>query len=126
MRHIRLAAILGLIIVLAGCAAGTTILTADDDGAEIELADGEQVVVELESNPTTGYLWQVVASEGVRQEGVSKFLAGEADVVGAAGIDRFTFLRDGEDPGEISLEYRRVWETTAVPEATWSATVTGN
>jgi len=126
MKRFILLVVVVALLGLSGCAAGTTTLTADDDGAEIKLADGAEIVVELESNPSTGYSWQVVSSEGARQTGEVEYVGVDTDVVGAAGVERFTFVREGSDAGVIALEYRRPWETTETPEDTWSLTITGD
>ena len=51
-------------LLLSGCRAEedtTQRLTAEDDGATVQLAPGDEVVVELESNVTTGYEWKLTA-----------------------------------------------------------------
>lgn len=126
MRALSVLVLACLVLAVAGCAAGTGVLTSKDDGTTVELAEGDELVVELESNPSTGYAWQVVEVEGASQRGESEFTEGATDVVGAPGVERLTFVREGTGPGVIELEYRRVWETTATPEGTWSVTLAGD
>ena len=126
MKRFVLLAVVAALFGLSGCDGGTTRLSGEDDGARIELVSGDEIVVELESNPSTGYSWQVASSKGARQKGEVEYVGGDTDVVGAAGVERFTFVREGSDAGVIALEYRRPWETTEAPEDTWSLTITGD
>jgi inhibitor of cysteine peptidase len=101
---------------LAGCGSrgGDVVVTDADAGEAVTLDSGQNLVVRLESNPSTGYSWEAIEVPGV--------LEGEATptheqtsetegVVGAAGTDVFTFTAS-EDAGEgtLVLEYRRPWE----------------
>jgi len=97
------------------------VVTAADDGSQIELSEGEVLVVKLQANPSTGYGWQMAGSgEGdiLCRARVEEFEP-ESDLLGAPGtqILRFEAVRDGDTT--LTLEYRRPWQTAALPEDTF-------
>lgn len=97
--------------------AGEIVVTAADDGREIELGAGQVLVVRLEANPSTGYGWQVgePAEEGtLRQADVIEFQP-DSVLLGAPGIQilRFTAQREGQT--SLRLVYRRPWERDVEP-----------
>jgi inhibitor of cysteine peptidase len=116
----------GLALVVAGCAqSGSGTHGEDDDGADVTLKVGDQFVVELPSNPTTGFSWTVAESGPLTQVGEAKYQSeAEEGVVGAGGIDAFTFKAERTGSGTLTLEYRRSWETGVAAEDVWSVTVT--
>ena len=77
---------------------------------------GETFRVELEANPTTGYLWDMRLKAGkatlVSQEYTSGAPPGSL-VIGSGGVETFVFR--AEETGQIQLEaeYSRPWEKNA-------------
>ena len=109
--------------LVSGCAAGPRELGETDDGLLLALPVGETFTVELESNPSTGYSWQVIDLGPCEQASDPEYLAPEsdADVVGAASAERLSFTRVGSEAGALVLEYRRPWEDASIPaEKVWS------
>jgi C1A family cysteine protease/predicted secreted protein len=101
------------------------VVTADDHGREIELGEGQLLVVRLQASPSTGYSWQV-SEPGIepilQQAGAAEFQP-ESELLGAPGIQilRFEGVRDGDST--LMLEYRRPWEAEAEPAGTFSLQV---
>jgi len=99
-----------------------------DDGGQVELVLGQTLVVTLESNPTTGYRWELVedAESILKQIGSAEFKPSETDetLVGAGGweIFRFRAVRSGQM--NLQLVYRRPWEGRAEPPQTFTLEVT--
>lgn len=123
MRIALMMALVAALGIASGCSADPGVLGPADDGATIEAAVGDEVVVELPSNPSTGYSWQVVDAGPCDKPETSEFVEDQQDeaVVGASGIERFTFTRASAEPGDITLEYRRPWEDESVPaEDDWT------
>lgn len=146
-------ALLGILVLLAGCAGGedaspapdvnrseeatiesgdaaldAVALGAEDDGSQVELAAGQVLEVTLESNPTTGYGWEVSEVDGavLAQEGEAQFQEAPTEgeqVVGAGGVQTFRFTAS---PGEttLTLVYRRSWEKDVDPLETFTVQVT--
>ena len=112
-------------LLLAGCALvrGASPVEVDQGaaGQTIALARGRKLIVALESNPTTGYRWEMEPAEGacVEQVGEADFRS-ESNRVGSGGIERLTFqaVRAGEM--DLKLVYRRSWETGVAPIETFT------
>ena len=129
----RTIALLLLAASLAACSGGATggeasiQLTAADSGSPVPAKVGDQIVISLDSNPTTGYTWQqlpgldtsVVAfvSEAYQQAPAA------SPVVGAGGTDTWTYKAVGEGTTTIALGYQRSGDTTAAQSFTVTVTV---
>jgi len=98
-------------------------LQASDDGGQVELRRGQNLVVSLRGNVTTGYTWEAAAYDEriLRQVGETPFTPQSA-ALGAPGRQ---FLRfEGLDEGQTTLQlvYHRPWED-AEPEKVFSVAV---
>lgn len=111
-----------LALLLGGCkaqAANEIRLSGADDGGQVDLSPGQVLVVELDSNVTTGYSWSVAElPNGVlEQDGEAVYTQPERNLglVGAGGVEtlRFKAVKAGE--GALKLAYRRPWEKDAPP-----------
>ena len=123
-----MAGLLLMAIVLTainGCAAHSALaLTAEDNGTQINIEEGQTITIMLEGNPTTGYTWDVADGTGavLRQVGETEYEA-ESDLIGAGGVQtlRFEAVEAGET--ELSLVYHRPWETNVEPLETFTVRV---
>jgi inhibitor of cysteine peptidase len=111
---------------ISGCAAEAALaLEADDNGNEITLNKGQTLTIKLEANPTTGYTWEMVETEGaiLRQVGDPEFEA-DSDLLGAPGTQTLSF--EAAEAGQMALRlvYHRPWETDVEPLETFSVQVT--
>jgi inhibitor of cysteine peptidase len=97
----------------------------EDPEEPIEVEQYHEFTVDLPSNPTTGYSWQLAKPldedilELVSTEFEEKKPEGEGEegeIVGAPGVEKWTFKAIGEGSTEIDLEYVRPWETDEPPE----------
>lgn len=108
-------------LTVAGCGddgGADLVLTEQDSGTEFELDPGEQFAVRLESNPTTGYSWEVsemTTPDLVVLESVTH-VETDTELVGAPGTDVFVFTAGSAGAGILRLEYVRSFEDPAVPE----------
>ncbi|MFN2156249.1 MAG: protease inhibitor I42 family protein [Anaerolineae bacterium] len=107
---------------------GGVVLGADDDGTAIELNAGQMLMVTLESNPTTGYSWEVseVDRSVLSQVGEAEFQEApkeDEQMVGVGGTETFRFA---SAPGSttLTLVYHRSWETNVEPVDTFTVEVT--
>lgn len=108
----------------AGAVSRQVPITAADGGTVVEVSVGDELIVDLEGNPSTGYGW-VNESEttGVLVEmGEPEFIT-DSELIGASGTIRCRF--EAAEPGTARLElaYRRSWEEGVEPEAWFSLTV---
>jgi len=102
---------------------GELTLSEADNGLQIELAKSEILVLSLESNPATGYAWEVQGDQGILlQVGEFEFESA-AGLLGGSGTQTLRFV--GVSKGQTSLElvYRRPWEADVAPLETYSVDV---
>ena len=94
-------------------------LTEEDAGSRIELAVGQALVVELASNPTTGYGWQwsSVDATVLKPVGEPEFVQAAASqgLVGAGGTEVLRFEAAGPGTTTLELSYARPWEQDVEP-----------
>ncbi len=99
-------------------------LSAKDDGRQTELNEGQLLLISLEGNPSTGYMWEV--EEGsekiIRQVGEIEFHS-ESDLLGAPGKQIMRFQAVGPGQTTLKLVYHRPWEKGVEPAKTFSIQV---
>ncbi len=116
---------LALLAVVSSCTALKDIhVDARDNGGRVYLKPGQVLVVTLESNPSTGYQWEVVAVDTavLQQMGEAEFLPAVStgkQIVGAGGMERFRFKALKVAESSLKLVYRRPWEKGAEPAGTF-------
>ncbi len=124
-----LAMVVAAVVLVVACgtnggSAATTTLTASANGTTVQASVGEHLLIGLEANPTTGYLWQV--QPGLDPAVVSfvgqDYQEGPAasGIVGAGGTDTLEFLAAGAGTTTIDLAYARAG---GAPASTFSVTV---
>lgn len=127
MRWFAAPMILVVLVLGAGCSpAKETRLTLADSGAEIVLNVGQELILELESNPTTGYRWEVVDStdEILRLKGEPQFESSAGgELVGAGGVEIFRFEALQEGQAALWMIYHRSFEEGVEPMKTFSLQV---
>jgi len=129
---LRETCVIGLLLtalsLMSGCGASNEIeVGAEDSGGQVELRKGQVLAVTLESNPTTGYGWEVAEIDEavLRQWGEAEFeSSGSEGVVGAGGQETLRFEAVGAGQTTLRLAYRRSWEEDVEPEETFSVQVT--
>ena len=129
--------LLGLLLVLGGCgpvndlgtgSSAEVALDAEDGGSQVEVDVGQILVLTLESNPTTGFRWEVVEAEDsiLRQSGEAAFkVASEQDPPppGSGGAEVFRFEAVGAGETQLALVYRRPWEEGVEPLETFAVQI---
>ena len=122
--------VLGLTVVmtlflLGGVQAGEVLLGARDAGYQLELAQSDMVVLSLECNPSTGYIWSVKGMDRrILKRAAPEFeFEPQSDLLGAPGkqILRFMGVRKGRTA--LNLVYHRPWEKDKGPLRTFSVQV---
>jgi inhibitor of cysteine peptidase len=100
-----------------------------DSASEIRVKVGDDFVIELDSNATTGYTWQFDSrlNSAVMTLVEQRYVAPkDSGKVGAGGTQRFTLHATGAGTATTRLVYVRPWEQPLVParEKSYSITVT--
>src|SRR5687768_10038911 len=70
-------------------------LTEKDDGKTVTVTEGQNLVVKLQSNPTTGYKWQVVSTDRTFGYPSDERFLRNTDAVGSGGLQRFSWKTKG-------------------------------
>jgi len=101
-----------------------------DNGGQFELELGKLLVVTLESNPSTGYRWELIENNDsvLKQFGQAEFKSsdtGDSPMVGAGGWEILRFKAVSAGQTTLELVYHRSWED-AEPLKTFSIQVTVN
>ncbi len=101
--------------LFSGCGANGTHISDADNGTQISLVPGDELTITLESNPTTGYSWQVMEINNaiLLQDGDPEFKgpSGSEGLVGTGGTETFRFKVVGEGDTTLELGYLRPWES---------------
>ena len=76
-----------------GVARTTFELSQGDSGTTLQVAPDDEIVISLESNPTTGYGWH--EAEKSQNNGILQLLAksyeSESDAIGSGGVETWTY-----------------------------------
>ena len=115
-----------LLALATGCGARQVRLSAADAGRQVAIRAGEQLVISLEGNPTTGYTWEAQDLDPAmfRQIGEVKFRSTNPNLVGSGGIQTLTLAALKPGTATLTLVYHRPWEKGVAPIQTFSLTVT--
>ena len=112
--------------LIAGCGAkGLKLNEAGNDG-QVTIGVGEKLVIALESNPSTGYTWEIseLDTTSLEQVGDIEFVSANPGLLGAGGMQTLTLI--ARQPGQttVKLVYHRPWEKDVQPLKTYTVTLT--
>jgi len=127
-----------LILITGGlaCGAGTAgklqpvTVTEENSGESIQLQQGQQLIVRLTANPSTGYSWSLVDTPDstLTVDGPIVFeqdqSGGNQPLIGAGGTEVCTFTAGAAGQQTLQLEYKRSWEAGVAPAKSVSYNVT--
>lgn len=117
----KLCAVVVLVATVAACGSddeSVQVFDENDVGTDVSVEVGEQFEVRLESNPTTGYGWQVVEQPDSITLVSSEFEAPDTSLVGAGGVEAFVFEGASAGSGDLRLEYVRSFDDPPDPAET--------
>jgi predicted secreted protein len=92
----------------------TVELTEADAGGEHALGVGQEVVLRLAENRTTGYRWQLLAPDGV-QVGDGGYEPSPSGSPGAGGVRTFRLRPTAPGAHRVTAGLRRSWEPPDTP-----------
>jgi inhibitor of cysteine peptidase len=91
-------------------------LTDEQSGQRFDLAVGQEAVVRLKSNPTTGYRWSLETRSAVLGVlGEPAFEPPAKPLPGAGGTEVWRLKSMTAGTATLVFEYRRPWEKGAPP-----------
>ena len=100
-------------------------LTNSDDGKAIDLKAGQMLAVRLDSNPSTGYSWQIsqVDDAVLKPQGEPLFIQPADAPPGAGGAQVFLFTAAAGGQTTLVLVYKRSFEPDVAPVQTFTVHV---
>lgn len=106
--------------LLTACAHKPASLTLQKQSqCPLRLHSGQQLVLILPSNPTTGFRWKIRDDAGnvLNKQGPEVYSNPEdAGLVGSAGQSTWLFQAAQAGKGRLHLTYERPWEIGVAPE----------
>lgn len=100
-------------------------LEQTESGTSVEVRRGDEIVVRLEENPTTGFRWAVdEINEQVLELQDSSYQQQPGGGMGGGGQRRLTFRAKSSGSSPLRLKLWREWEGDATADARYSVTVT--
>ena len=118
----------GVLSLLLFACAGPSDVKIDEtaNGTAVSLRAGQELIVTLKSNPTTGYDWQVDdLDESVMKLTTQEFKpASDPNRLGAPGQTEFQFQAAGAGTTSLRLIYVRPWEKGVEPADTFQVSIT--
>jgi inhibitor of cysteine peptidase len=117
----RVLILVAVVVLTLGLVAGCVgVKTYKDVGENIDISVGQEFIIALGSNPTTGYSWQASYDETMLElvGGESTYEPEETDkdIVGAGGTEFFRFKALASGEVEITMTYAQPWEGGGVGE----------
>ena len=124
---------LALAIVALATALGATACSGSDDsssssvpvfrdGDSIAVENGQEFVIALTANPSTGYTWDAGPNDNVKYLS-SKQVNASSGAIGAAGTQELTFKAIKTGSSTLELAYARQFEGGVPPAETASFAV---
>ena len=118
--------LLTALILAVACSTSKEVkVVASATGSLIELKKGQTLVFTLESNPTTGFQWEVIENDEsiLQQKGEAEFKSSDTrnhPASGKGGTETFRF--DAQSVGNVTLKlvYHRSWEKEVEPLKTFT------
>lgn len=90
------------------------VISSKDENQRFSVEKGDKVVVELKSNPSTGYQWKIIEGNTEILNFVSKnFVSDKAEpgMVGVGGTDHFNFTANKKGNTVFKFEYSKKFES---------------
>ena len=101
----------------------TFVVTEARGEAAVTMAVGDTLNVILESNPSTGYSWNLVSPTSQWLVFADMKFTPSSAVAGAPGFGTYSFVAVSPGRCDIVMEYARVWEKEIPPVKTFAVSV---
>lgn len=101
-----------------------TVVNEEMNESTVVVKLNSRFALELAENPSTGYAWNVTATDGLRVVSDEYVAPGSGtNTVGAAGTHRWEIEAIAEGLQQIDGVYRRSWENTTSDENTFTVEI---
>ncbi|MDD5085904.1 MAG: protease inhibitor I42 family protein [Candidatus Omnitrophica bacterium] len=80
--------------------------------SEVSVVKGQTLKLELEANPTTGYMWEIekISPDGLLEKAGDYSYRRQFNLIGGGGLQIFSFNAVKKGEAELGFVYRRPWE----------------
>jgi len=131
-------AIISVILVSCGSSASNTtttvsshpgvfVVTEKEKDTTVEVNKGDNIVVELAGNPTTGYQWrQIGADTAILQQVSDPEFEPDSTAIGSPGVVNIQYKAVGSGKMLLQLVYDRSFEPQTPPAQTFQINVSVN
>ncbi len=121
--------LIAVVLVTGALTVSEVAVDASSNGAQKEMTRDQVLTVTLESNPSTGYRWQVIDVDPnvLRQIGDAEFQAADSNrgaQPGAGGTETLRFAAVNSGTTNLMLVYWRPWEKGVQPQKIFNLQVT--
>jgi len=101
---------------------------ASSNNSTIKAKPNQQIIINLDSNPSTGYSWQLANSynQAVVTKESNSFTKSSSNAIGAPGTEVWTFKAVGKGATTFNYSYSQSWETNKAPAQTKQFSITVN
>ncbi len=115
------------VALLSACASQSRSVTVQEQRqCPLDLHAGQQMILTLPSNPTTGYRWVIRenAASVLKSLGPEVYSAAEnSDLVGGDGHSTWRFQATESGEAQLLLTYVQPWDASAEPADTFDCRV---
>lgn len=96
-------------------------LGKDNNGQSVEVSLAREIVISLESNPSTGYTWTLAGIDStILAQTQQDLFEPRSELVGSPGRQIFHFKAIARGETALRLHYQRPWEKDVAPADTFS------
>jgi inhibitor of cysteine peptidase len=92
-------------------------------GERVHVRVGDEVVLRLPENPSTGYRWQLEPPHGSLELADDAYVRPRDGAVGSGGERHFTLRATNSGQAEIQLRLARSWERQAIRQGSVAVTI---
>lgn len=85
-------------------------LTNADNGKTIQSRQGDEIILRLPDNPTTGYRWHIAHANGSLDQEGNSYQPDPTMQFGSAGVREFRFRAKAAGNARLELKHWREWE----------------
>jgi inhibitor of cysteine peptidase len=85
-------------------------LTLADQAKSIEAREGDEIVLRLPENPTTGYRWHIDRADGVIEQVADSYTPDPNMQFGSGGVREFRFRGKASGTARLELKLWQEWE----------------
>ncbi len=84
----------------------------DGEDFSASVVNGGELILDLPSNPTTGYTWVITEEPDIFASDYDTYsdTAGDSGLLGAGGISEFHIIALGDGTGTMVFQYKRPWD----------------